>query len=418
MPDLSPADSSSSGSTIYHDPRGQPEVSPPRDKCAYMRQLEDEYSASELRDKVRSCYRQVKRLRTQGAKRTIEKSCGIDVIVPKFWPVKKIDAEFEQKTGLKSVLKLISDPEKGFSNLAVDLAGELFRRFDRQNWGAPEEEDDESLLRPEDSGGKSTVCKRYATRRRVGATVSTNASISPSTGPSAIANASTTKTRPDIQEDMRPPRRHAIYGPGKIMDGIWLRKNTTISTNKVTNSRIFDPEKEHPPANRLGHNDIEHGTWWPKQICLVRDGGHGCIQGGIYGNVEDGAFSIIVSGTYSDLDKDSGETLLYSAPKPQEGPGSAKQHNTDRTRILRRSLQTQKAVRVIRAASKHSEYAPKVGLRYDGLYRVASEETGKTVKGVALALFKLVRKRNQPDIDWDTPSWEQQQLFDSIKLHY
>lgn len=202
------------------------------------------------------------------------------------------------------------------------------------------------------------------------------------------------------------------------MDGIRLRQNTTFSPERVTTSRILDPGKTHASAKVFGHNSIEAGTWWPKQICLVRDGAHGCIQGGIYGNVEEGTFSIIVSGTYSDLDQDLGAVLYYSAPKPRDDLGAAKEKNSDRSKILRTSLHTQKLVRVIRGASKHSEYAPKVGLRYDGLYRVASEETGKTVKGVTLALFKLVRKPNQLAIDKDTPSAEQQKLFRRVKLQY
>ena len=215
-------------------------------------------------------------------------------------------------------------------------------------------------------------------------------------GPSAIPNASSKRMKPDVQEDMRPPKRHAIYGRGKIMDGIWLRRNTNKSTNTVTHSRILDPTKEHLPANKFGSNGIEHGTWWPKQICLVRDGAHGCIQGGIYGNLEDGAFSIIVSGSlYSGLDEDHGDYLYYSAPKPEEGAASNKRQSTDRTQILRQSLYTQKSVRVIRGASKPNKYAPPVGLRYDGLYTVAEEEVGKTVNGVALAQFKLVRRANQ-----------------------
>src|SRR5579871_283630 len=43
------------------------------------------------------------------------------------------DLEFEQKTGLKSVLKLIQDRKHGFSKLAVRLAEILYKKFDRQN---------------------------------------------------------------------------------------------------------------------------------------------------------------------------------------------------------------------------------------------------------------------------------------------
>jgi hypothetical protein len=413
QPDLSPAGTSSSGSTINHGPLNDPKT-PVRDMRAYMRQLEDEFPVAELRYKVKWCCQKVKKVRTQQQKRGCEKRYGIDVIIPKFWLVDMMDSKFEQKTGLKSVLKLIGDRGQGFSKLAAKLAGILYKKFERQNWGLPDEDDDEALFFPEEPAENEPSTKK----QHVNTMASTNKSASAMSGPSAAPKASK-RTRPDVQEDMKPPKRHAIYGSGKMMDGIWLRRNTNTSTNTVTHSRILDPTKEHLPANKFGSNGIEHGTWWPKQICLVRDGAHGCIQGGIYGNLEDGAFSIIVSGSsYSGLDEDHGDYLYYSAPKPEEGVASNKRQSTDRTQILRQSLYTQKSVRVIRGASKPNKYAPPVGLRYDGLYTVAEEEVGKTVNGVALAQFKLVRRANQPDIDLFKPDSKQQTLFKSIKLEY
>src|SRR6202043_3801126 len=103
--------------------------------------------------------------------------------------------------------------------------------------------------------------------RHVNIVASTNKSASATSGPSATPNAALKKMKPDVQEDMKPSKRHAIYGRGKIMDGIWLRRNTNTSTNTVTHSRILDPTKKHLPANKFGSNSIELGTWWPKQIC-------------------------------------------------------------------------------------------------------------------------------------------------------
>ena len=414
QPDLLQAGTSSSRPTISHDPLNGTK-NPARDMRAYMRQLEYEFPVAELRYKVKWCCQQVKKVRTQQQKRGCEKRYGIDVIIPKFWLVDMMDSELEQKTGLKSVLKLIGDRGQGFSKLAAKLAGVLYKRFERQNWGLSDEEDDEALFFPEEPAENEPSSRK----RHVNTVSSTNKSASAMSGPSAIPNTSSKRMKPDVQEDMRPPKRHAIYGCGKIMDGIWLRRNTNKSTNTVTHSRILDPTKEHLLANKFGSNGIEHGTWWPKQICLVRDGAHGCIQGGIYGNLEDGAFSIIVSGSsYSGLDEDHGDYLYYSAPKPEEGAASNKRQSTDRAQILRQSLYTQKSVRVIRGASKPNKYAPPVGLRYDGLYTVAEEGAGKTVNGVALAQFKLVRRVNQPAIDLFKPDSKQQTLFESIKLEY
>jgi hypothetical protein len=96
------------------------------------------------------------KVRTQQRKRGYEKRYGIDVIIPKSWLVDLIDPIFEQKTGLKSVLMLIQDPKQGFSRLSRQLAGILYKKFGRQNWGLPDEEDDETLLAPGEAAGSRT----------------------------------------------------------------------------------------------------------------------------------------------------------------------------------------------------------------------------------------------------------------------
>ena len=105
-----------------------------------------------------------KKIRTQQQKRGCEKSYGVDVIIPKFWLVDMTDPEFEQKTGLKSVLRLIRDPKQGFSKLATKLARILYKKFERQNWGPPDEEDDEALCQEttcQYCGFHQQICLRY-----------------------------------------------------------------------------------------------------------------------------------------------------------------------------------------------------------------------------------------------------------------
>jgi hypothetical protein len=52
-------------------------------------------------------------------------------------------------------------------------------------------------------------------------------------------------------------------------------------------------------------------------MCPVRDGAHGCNRGGAHGSGEGRSLST-VSRTCSDLDKDIGNTLYYSALKLRE----------------------------------------------------------------------------------------------------
>jgi len=44
-----------------------------------------------------------------------------------------------------------------------------------------------------------------------------------------------------------------------------------------------------------GNNGLVNGQWWPLQICLVRDGAHSDMQGGISGRTNLGAWSIVLS---------------------------------------------------------------------------------------------------------------------------
>lgn len=150
--------------------------------------------------------------------------------------------------------------------------------------------------------------------------------------------------------------------------------------------------KEHLLANKFGSNGIEHETWWPKQICLVRDGAHSCIQRGIYGNLEDRLPSIIVSvapytPAFTKIMETISITLLQSPRKVQ--PQTDNKAPTAPRFCANHYIRINQS-RVIRGASKPNKDTPPLGLRYDGLYAVAEEEVRKTVNDVALAQFKLV----------------------------
>jgi hypothetical protein len=69
-------------------------------------------------------------------------------------------------------------------------------------------------------------------------------------------------------------------------------------------------------AKRHGNNGLVNGQWWPFQICALRDGAHGSIQGGISGSKGDGAFSCILSGGVDSKgqpypDKDEGNVVWF-----------------------------------------------------------------------------------------------------------
>lgn len=62
---------------------------------------------------------------------------------------------------------------------------------------------------------------------------------------------------------------------------------------------------------------------------FVRDGAHGCIQSGTYGNL---AFLYHLTLALTKI------MDYHSAPKPEEGAVSSERQTTNRTQILRQSL--------------------------------------------------------------------------------
>jgi hypothetical protein len=145
-----------------------------------------------------------------------------------------------------------------------------------------------------------------------------------------------------------------------------------IITNKAADrtSDKLDPayRSKHPTTARFyGDEGLVLGQCWPTQLCTVRDGAHGSSQGGIYGEREKGAYSIVLSGG-GYHDKDEGDVIEYSGT---EGKNFTP---TESTQHMITSATLGNPIRVIRShqLNKKNPYRPKHGLRYDGLYTVKS----------------------------------------------
>ncbi|CAA7266465.1 unnamed protein product [Cyclocybe aegerita] len=140
--------------------------------------------------------------------------------------------------------------------------------------------------------------------------------------------------------------------------------------------------RKHDPKTYGSIPGIEVGTWWETRQGCSADAIHAPWVGGISGGRQ-GAYSVALSGGY-DGDVDLGYAFTYTgsggrdlkgtktAPKNlRTAPQSSDQsfeHNFNK--MLLRSCETKKPVRVIRGFKSHSKYAPSEGYRYDGLYRV------------------------------------------------
>ena len=307
--------------------------------------------------------------------------------------LKKLDEEvtmspeFLDKTNIDKALKLMfDDPDIHFPEEYANKAQALYEKWEGENWGAPVVKEEDVGVKRESEDEVSGDAQPAPKRRRT----------------STQARSLTATDDTAGQGYLRlPPENHPIWGENGIMHGLCIKKGP------VQNSNAFDPryEGERRNAKVFGHNGLEVGDWFPQQMVAMFRGAHGHSQAGIHGSKDEGAYSILVSGTYDELDKDEGDTLYYSAPgsKGNEDPRNAGKSKPG-TLALHASLASGKPVRVLRTSSGKSLYRPSYGFRYDGLYRVVSLINGKNTKGGMFEQFKLVRLDGQNPIDKRRPN--------------
>lgn len=96
-----------------------------------------------------------------------------------------------------------------------------------------------------------------------------------------------------------PPENDPIWGANGIMHGI---------APKFGKAKVFVIDRrylnEKRSANVFGHNGLEPGAWFPNQIAALFHGGHGARMAGVHGKVGVGAYSVVVSGAYKDVDNE------------------------------------------------------------------------------------------------------------------
>lgn len=279
--------------------------------------------------------------------------------------------ELKQETKIDEALNIITQEPFHFPDDIKTKALALMEKWQGENWGRPA-----PAVQPAQNGHQGRAGGSDSEESENDERPANGRRASRSTAPA---------TRGMI---MSPPYDHPIWGRDGIMHGLALKRMEGGRKSKVLN-----PEYKHRQrsAKVYGHNDITVGRWFPFQLCAVFHGAHGAAQAGITpGPV--GAYSIIVSGLYEDLDTDMGDKLFYS--------GSGSHDNTDPGRIatstvatnsLHASIDSGNPVRVLRSHSGRSGYAPYKGLRYDGLYRVMGVRTPKNMKGGLYEQFRLER---------------------------
>jgi putative restriction endonuclease len=137
---------------------------------------------------------------------------------------------------------------------------------------------------------------------------------------------------------------------------------------------------------------IEEGHWFEGRKEMMPTSFHRNWGAGIDGNGSEGTAAIVLSGGYED-DFDGGDEIIYTGAGGN-APNTGKQiedqtwDNRGNAGLLK-SMNEGLPVRVIRGFNHKSEFSPKIGYTYAGLYSVvdAWEEKGKS--GYKICRFRL-----------------------------
>ncbi|KAI1300462.1 PUA-like domain-containing protein [Xylaria venustula] len=301
------------------------------------------------------------------------------------WLVTEIEMtpRVKNSTKVDLVLNTLIEEANKVPQELVEKAKELLTKYEAENWG-------EDIVADEDPAASSDA--------------------------SSSASAPT-PAEPVVGVLQVPPANDPLFGTAGIMYGIIV---DTSGKRKDYRLRTDLPRKS---CKVYGHNDIALGSWYPFQINALFWGAHGARMAGIAGDVTTGAWSVVIAGTYEDLDTDNGNTLYYSGSNSHENKNPQQAAPASQgTKALHASFRTQNPVRVLRSGGSYktrnqNSYLPSCGLRYDGLYRVVSLRQRHNKKGGLYDQFKLERLPGQtPLSQLQRSSPTTAQVFDRDRL--
>lgn len=163
---------------------------------------------------------------------------------------------------------------------------------------------------------------------------------------------------------------------------------------------------------------VEVGTSWLYRVQVSESGVHRPHVAGIHGRESDGAYSIVLSGGYED-DVDNGDEFLYTGSGGRDLSGNKRTADQSSDQTLTRlnkalalncnaklnskgakakNWKGGKPVRVVRnyKLKKYSKYAPDVGNRYDGIYKVVEYYPERGKSGFIVWRYRLRRDDDSP----------------------
>lgn len=294
-----------------------------------------------------------------------------------------ITPTLKTRTKLDQLLKLIyATPQYRFDEPIPERARQLYERWEGQNWGQGEVLDDSSGAEGEDDEDATNAKRRKS-----------------STGSSSRRDSISDLVPKTVKP---PPANHPIWGEHGIMHGAALTRSVTGRKATIMDTRYSSEKRD---AKVFGHNGLEVGAWFAMQLMALFHGAHGAKIGGIAGNAQAGAYSVVTSGgPYEELDKDLGDILYYSGSASHDNDNPKEPYpSSNATLALKASQRMGKPVRVLRAAgvsrTAWKTWRPIVGIRYDGLYRVVSMSLQTNQKRGLYEQFKLERLGDQPPLE-------------------
>ncbi|XP_025997047.1 E3 ubiquitin-protein ligase UHRF1 isoform X2 [Solenopsis invicta] len=185
---------------------------------------------------------------------------------------------------------------------------------------------------------------------------------------------------------------------------------------------------------------VDVGTTWMFRLQVSEAGVHRPPVAGIHGREDDCAYSIVFSGGYEE-DYDYGEEFLYSGSGGRDLSGNKRVNTQSKDQTLTRmnlalakncnasvndkigadaktKWKEGKPVRVVRnyKLGKRSEYAPKEGNRYDGIYKVVKYYPDKSTHG--FVMWKYVLRRDDPSPAPWTQEGKERIAFLGLKMLY
>ncbi|KAK0322479.1 hypothetical protein LTR82_006438 [Friedmanniomyces endolithicus] len=159
----------------------------------------------------------------------------------------------------------------------------------------------------------------------------------------------------------------ALYDGGGRLQGVCRPEDLSKELLIVKWLRTPGATRLSPvKALRSGDLGFEPGEWWISPLFAFRDGiiNGAEAEGGIVSDLA-GAYAVVMTGN-SEEPGGSANEFVYQARSSDKG----------RYRLTAGTPESRHPVRILRSHTLRSFHAPKAGLRYDGLHRVA----GWTIK--------------------------------------